>query len=100
MQPVRPWNDQTGHLPDWLVGTRTQLMADYNQVLSVIRLCHRRPTREVLQLVEELRAESVATVSQPGDTPEPVHPRVLTRIYQAARRDNAAMCLPGAQETQ
>ena len=44
MQPVRPWNDQTGHLPDWLVGTRTQLMADYNQILSVIRLCHRRPT--------------------------------------------------------
>ena len=25
MQSVRPWNDQTGHLPDWLVGTRTQL---------------------------------------------------------------------------
>ena len=28
LQPVRPWNDQTGHLPDWLVGTRTQLGAD------------------------------------------------------------------------
>ena len=45
MQPVRPWNDQTGHLPDWLVGPRTQLMTDYNQILSVIRLCHRRPAR-------------------------------------------------------
>ena len=29
MQAARPWNDQIGHLPNWLVGTRTQLMADY-----------------------------------------------------------------------
>ena len=55
---------------------RTQLVADCNQILSVIRLCHRRPTREALQLVEELRAESAATVGQLGDTPEPepIHP--------------------------
>ena len=88
----RPWNDQTGHLPDWLSDpqppvqiddpTARSFLYEYGVLLSCIRFLCNSFDPEKRQLVKTLKDGSAATAGQLENWPHCIPPPIQVRLHK------------------